>query len=171
MKNIYSGFFLKESDKHITWDFNPGKCELPEGFKEGQTAAVVSKGMYSDNDCKVEIVEVSRLYGEGEPHKRQPKSHVLLHITHECDGITPAEAGIRATVRSGKFTYDKYTYIEVQRIQFATVGFFSVEDEPKPDTITREEFTTAINFLGNKIESLEEHANGHTQMLHRLINP
>ena len=91
MVKIFSGFFLLNG-KHITWDFNPGKCVLPEGMEEGAEVEVVVVGSYEDEE--VQALQVEVVTADGEVLTHQP-SGTPLHITIEANGVPPVEAGLR----------------------------------------------------------------------------
>jgi len=48
MLKIYSGFFA-ENGGHVTHEFNPGKCKLPEDFKDGDLLHLTKIGYYADS--------------------------------------------------------------------------------------------------------------------------
>ncbi len=87
---IYSGFFLNDG-RHITWEFNPGKCDLPKGVAEGQEVDVAVVGSYTDEEIVALQVE---LIINGEVITHQPGG-IPLHITIEANGVPPVEAGLR----------------------------------------------------------------------------
>lgn len=92
MAKIYSCFWLKNG-KHVTWDYNPGKCVLP--CEEGASVKVKVVGKYTDKDVDADIVEI--VLPSGEILKSQP-SGTILHITTATrNGIPPVESGRRAT--------------------------------------------------------------------------
>ena len=89
--NLYTSLQIKGADLHMTWDFNPGKCRLPNGVIEDQESKVKIIGEYSDKDCSCYIVT-------WEDVTHQPHSITLLHLTTSTsNGVTPYELGQRAT--------------------------------------------------------------------------
>lgn len=90
MVKVYSGFFLVNG-KHITWDFNPGKCVLPDGIKAGDEVEVKVIGSYADEE--IEALQVEVVAG-GKVYTHQP-SGIPLHITLDARGVPPFEAGLR----------------------------------------------------------------------------
>ena len=88
---IYSGFFLSDG-RHITWEFNPGKCDLPKGVAEAESVDVVVVGSYKDEEVQALQVEVVLPGGKVLTH--QPGG-TPLHITIATNGVPPVESGIR----------------------------------------------------------------------------
>ena len=109
---IYSAFFLLDG-RHITWEFNPGKCELPKGVAEGDKVKVVGVGEYRDDEIYALQVEVVLPGGERLTH--QPGG-TPLHITIATNGVPPVESGLRIK-KFGATPIKPYT-VE------ATAGFF-----------------------------------------------
>ena len=95
--NIYSGFFLGDGS-HITWEFNPSKCSLPEGVKDGEAVTVIVVGKYEDDEgFKADIVEV--ITNDGKTLTKQGNG-TPLHITRRVPkGGSPVESGLRARDR------------------------------------------------------------------------
>ncbi len=90
MVKIYSAFFLPDG-KHITWEFNPGNCSLPDGVEEGSEVEVVVTGEYKDSEISALQVEVMA----GERVLTHQSSGTPLHITLEAKGVAPVQSGIR----------------------------------------------------------------------------
>ncbi len=111
MVKIYSAFFLPDG-KHITWEFNPGKCKLPEGLEEGEEVAVKVVGEYKDAEISALQVEVVA----GERVLTHQSSGTPLHITLEARGVAPVQSGIRIAEFGA-------TSIEPYKIK-AKAGFF-----------------------------------------------
>ena len=94
-----------EDGSHVTWDFNPGKCELPEGIKEGDEVVVVYHGKYHDDDVDADVVSVFVNGSCRHPLQYQPNSGYRLHITREVrNGFSPVIAGQR--IKENGFTFD-----------------------------------------------------------------
>ena len=91
MVKVFSAFFL-EDGRHITWDFNPGKCVLPEGMEEGAEVEVVVVGSYVDEE--VQALQVEVVTADGEVLTHQPGG-TPLHITVAVNGVPPMESGVR----------------------------------------------------------------------------
>ena len=89
MAKIYSGFFI--GNKHTTYEFNPGKCTLPEWVKEGDNVKVKVVGKYEDAEIKAVKVEV--ILPDGTVLTHQP-SGTPLHITVAAK-VPPVQSGIR----------------------------------------------------------------------------
>jgi len=118
MTKIYSGFFL-EDGTHCTWEFNPGKCELPQGISEGDEVTLLRVGKYSDEDVECLIVRLVLPGSVNGKIQKQP-SGTLLHITTRCEnGVKPVESGLRATEKG--YDYDWLVNGEVLK---ATAGYF-----------------------------------------------
>jgi hypothetical protein len=122
MENIklYAGFFL-DNNEHITWEFAPGKCSLPEGVGSGDEVEFNMVGFYKDSQVHCTIVEV---YVGGECYTHQPGG-TLLHITHRSDGVPPVEAGTRATKNGYEPFLDDTAGLEYPAI----AGYFEVPDK------------------------------------------
>jgi len=98
MKKIYSGFF--GLGNHVTWEFLPGHCTLPQNVEDGELCSVVKIGEYKDDEVYADIVVVVTQKGEKLTH--QPNG-TILHITRESK-VPPVEAGLRATRLGWKVT-------------------------------------------------------------------
>jgi len=96
--NIYSGVFF-DNGLHMTWDFNPGSCVLPDGIEDGDEQIIT---LYANIHAQVVgcfacFIKNDKL---GDKVYEQHNSDVPLHITLytgvDADGkkIPPIEAGI-----------------------------------------------------------------------------
>lgn len=95
---IYSMFKL--NDGHITYEFNPGKCQLP--IQEGTKVKVQAIGYYEDSNVGCYIYKI--YLPNGTVLYTQPAG-TLLHMTYYTDKNTPpVESGIRAT-RKGYYRF------------------------------------------------------------------
>lgn len=119
MKKIYSRV-LMEDGSHITLDFNPGQCEIPYPFVEGETVTVVQIGHYSDDDIDADIVTVRDANGYVIKF-HQTDGLTPLHITRECrNSVSPVQAGVRAREKGYVFDYaDDQT-----RVSCGIVGYY-----------------------------------------------
>ena len=113
--NLYTSIEINSLGLHMTWDFNPGKCEFPEGVEEGQKDTLTVVGRYEDKDCRCLIVSFKD--GSLDTQRRQP-SGTLLHLTeHVSNGVTPYECGQRATKNGDRITWfisaDEYNLVGV----------------------------------------------------------
>ena len=77
MTNLFSGIFF-DNTKHITWEYNPGHCVLPEGISEGdeqivQLYSIIHEKAIGVYGCFIEI--------NGEKIYDQPNGSLPLHIT------------------------------------------------------------------------------------------
>ena len=95
--NIYSGFFM--GGKHITWEFNPGKCTLPERVQEGDEVMVRVIGEYSDHEVRALQVEV--ILSNGRVLTHQPGG-TPLHITVRAKGVPPVVSGVKIKEKGAK---------------------------------------------------------------------
>jgi len=114
MKKIYSGFFLvgpkadvmrrqlNRSDLHVTWEFNPGHCKLPQGVKEGDLVNVHVVGRYKDSEIACWVVQV--LLPNGQRLVKQPTGTVLHITTWSAPRVPAVESGLRATKKG----WDKF---------------------------------------------------------------
>ncbi len=133
MKNIYTSFNLGqvlaqamattivEGPRHITWEFNPGKCILPEGMVEGDIVIVNPVGHYKDDDCEVEVVEVQF---QNNLFTHQSNGQTLLHITLNATGCSPFEAGQRANTGYTKYPKEVLSFQGIASI-------FRAPDKPQ----------------------------------------
>ena len=94
---IYSAIFIE--DKHITIDFNPGKCILPEGVKNGDKVSVLVYGKYNDNEgYEALIVGIKIGYKLLTEQPSGLGEGTILHITTQIpEGGSPVETGKRST--------------------------------------------------------------------------
>lgn len=90
---IYSGFWLQDGS-HITWEFAPGTCSLPEGVVPGDEVQVILIGKYKDDQVEADIVKVRLRTGEELTHQ---ENGTVLHITRRAEGVPPIVSGVRAT--------------------------------------------------------------------------
>ena len=118
MEKIYSAFFLFDG-RHITWEFNPGKCGLPESVEEGDKVKVVGVGEYIDYE--IYAIQVEVILADGKVLTHQPNG-TPLHITIKAKGVPPVESGLRIK-KFGATPIKPYT-IE------ATAGFFKAPPRP-----------------------------------------
>ncbi len=99
MTKIYSMFELQDNRGHITYDFNPGKCELP--VPEGTIVDVTWIGFYSDDEVACDVLQIT--LPDGSILKTQPNGTVL-HNTWCCiEGVSPVQSGIRANTKASYF--------------------------------------------------------------------
>lgn len=56
-KALYSGVFFLDGT-HMTWQFKPGSCALPEGVSEGALQTVWVVGRYDDSEAHCLIVRL-----------------------------------------------------------------------------------------------------------------
>ena len=95
---IYAGFWL-EDGSHVTWEYAPGNCSLPDGVIPGDNVTVRIIGKYSDDNVEVDIVEVVLRSGDVLTHQ---ENGTVLHITRSSNGVHPVASGQRATKRGWK---------------------------------------------------------------------
>lgn len=95
--NLFSQFLEFGGRGHVTWEFKPGSCSLPEGILENMKVTIMVIGKYHDDDIDADIVQV--VLPSGDVLKEQPnKNKTVLHITRETrNGVKPVQSGIRAT--------------------------------------------------------------------------
>ena len=92
--NIYSGFFMDDGS-HVTWEFAPGKCNLPDSLSDGDNVSVRIIGRYEDDDTTADIVEV--LHAD-KVFAVQANGETVLHVTRRTEeGVSPVVSGARAT--------------------------------------------------------------------------
>jgi len=92
---IYSGFFMNSGD-HVTYDYNPGNCRLPERINKGDAVTVEVYGRYDDSEVSCYLVRVH--LADGRVLDKQLGKTTLLHITlWTAPGVPPVESGLRAT--------------------------------------------------------------------------
>lgn len=122
MVKIYSRVLL-EDGSHVTLDFNPSNCVIPNCLKEGQEVEVVQIGFYSDADIDADIVSIHKVGSLYTLLDFQNDGITPLHITRECrNGVSPVQSGVRAKERG--YTFDFAA--KPLRIQKGVVGYFTV---------------------------------------------
>ena len=114
----YSGFFLTDGS-HVTWDYQPGNCSLPDNIKVGDTVDVIVVGDYMDDEgYKAEIVHI--IHPVLGLLDKQPRTGTVLHITRAVpEGGAAVQSGLRAT-KNGWTPLTKGS----QRRYLAKAGFF-----------------------------------------------
>jgi len=98
--NLFSGIFF-ENNKHITWEFNPGACELPDGVNEGdeqivQLYAIIHERAMGLYGCFIEL-NGKKIYDQPTVGKNGILPlHITLYTGKDSNGntIPPVEAGI-----------------------------------------------------------------------------
>ena len=101
--NIYSGVFF-DSGLHMTWDFNPGSCVLPDGIEEGDEQIIT---LYANIHAQVVgcfacFIKNDKLGGKVyEQHNSDIPLHITLYTGVDANGqeVPPMEAVV-ATSRS-----------------------------------------------------------------------
>ncbi len=93
-------FELQDNRGHITYDFNPGKCELP--VPEGTIVDVTWIGFYEDKELACDVLLVT--LPDGTVLKTQPNGTVLHNTWYCIDGVSPVQSGIRANDKAYYFT-------------------------------------------------------------------
>ncbi len=115
--NLFTQFVI--GDKHVTYDFNPGKCKFPKGIKENDDVRFIKVGEYSDLDIDCDIVVLVRRTGF---ISRQPNG-TLLHVTTATrNGVKPVEAGKRATKNEDRIIDVKPITLNSKAAYFAVKG-------------------------------------------------
>jgi hypothetical protein len=94
MKNIYSGVFF-DNGLHMTWDYAPGHCKLPEGVEEGykqlvELYSIISLQSIGGYGCFIYLDGVKIL---NQSDDKLPL-HITLYTGYESGRkVSPAEFG------------------------------------------------------------------------------
>ena len=105
-KKLYAGFFFEKitsigksygvtDNHHVTSDFHPGACMLPEGIDENDRLLAFVIGEYLDEQVHSLIVEVRGFDNADGICLRYQETGTPLHVTLRSDGVSPVQGGIR----------------------------------------------------------------------------
>jgi hypothetical protein len=93
--NIYSAVFF-DNGLHMTWDFHPGSCVLPDGIKDGNEQIVtlyanIHSQVVGCYACYIKLGE-KKIY---EQLDNKNPLHITLYTGKDTDGskLPPSEAG------------------------------------------------------------------------------
>ena len=138
-EGLYTGIFF-QNGLHMTWDYNPGRCECPNDVKQYDEVTVdIIGGVFSD-DIGFLICETPRdaLFKKCYPVQTQRNNKTPLHITLYNANVSPVISG---KILESMSTEQRKSILFDEDKQYKWIGRWNIYKTEKEEENDRDDNT------------------------------